>query len=590
MWRAPRAFPVVPAAIGVILLLLAVLATLQYRWAGELSEAEHERLRTSAKNRAEAFAKDFDAEITRIYRQLELDRATLSSGDLSGWVSRYEAWKRTAAWPGLVSGVYLLDPAAGFDTIARYDAAQRSFESGPWPDELAPLRQRLSSPGADRGPGGGPAAGPNRPGPMLEPILDEIPALAIMGFGRPRREPPGPRQMSPVVVAVLDPTVIRGLILPALAERHFGGPAGLDHSLRIVRQRARDQAVWSTGAAPDTPDRVDAAAGLFELRSDRSPDGPRGGPGFPSRGFGEDSGHWRLEAANKAGPLDAVVAAARRRNLAVSFGVLLLLAAAVLLVVISSTRAERLADRQVQFVAAVSHELRTPVAVIQSSAENLADGVVTDPAKVRKYGAVIRDEGRRLGEMLEGVLAFAGARSTERTRRNDPLAVATLIEESVQTVAAASSAHGFVVERQIPDGLPRVRGDAAQLRRALRNLLENAMKYDAGRAFVAVRAAASADGREVEIRVEDHGQGIDPADLPHVFEPFYRGRVAQERQVHGFGLGLSLVRRTVEDHGGRVAVESTPGQGTTFTLHLPAEGPAEASAASTIDGLPNPSV
>jgi signal transduction histidine kinase len=203
---------------------------------------------------------------------------------------------------------------------------------------------------------------------------------------------------------------------------------------------------------------------------------------------------------------------------------------------------------------------------------------------------VIRDEGRRLGEMMEGVLAFAGARSPERTRRNDPLAVGALVEDAVASVAAASNAGGFVVERQVPDALPLLRGDAAQLRRALRNLLENAIKYDAGGAFVAIRAAASSDGREVAIRVEDRGQGIDAADLPHVFEPFYRGQAAQERQIHGFGLGLALVRRTVEDHGGRVTVESAPGQGTTFTLHLPAEGPPQASAASPIDGLPNPSV
>jgi signal transduction histidine kinase len=93
------------------------------------------------------------------------------------------------------------------------------------------------------------------------------------------------------------------------------------------------------------------------------------------------------------------------------------------------------------------------------------------------------------------------------------------------------------------------------------------MKYDAGRAFVAVRAAASADGREVEIRVEDHGQGIDPADLPHVFDRFYRAPAA--RSMPGSGLGLAIVRHAAEAHGGTVTAEPADGGGTRVRIHLP---------------------
>src|SRR6185503_13739091 len=140
-------------------------------------------------------------------------------------------------------------------------------------------------------------------------------------------------------------------------------------------------------ASPTTA--ADAAAGLLDLRFEdvQNPEGRR----FPgTRAHTEDTGAWRMLVSYRAGPLEQVVAAARRRNLAVGFGILLLLGASVGLVVVSSQRAHRLAERQMEFVAAVSHELRTPVAAICSTSENLADGIVTEPAQVRAYGSAIQ--------------------------------------------------------------------------------------------------------------------------------------------------------------------------------------------------------
>jgi two-component system phosphate regulon sensor histidine kinase PhoR len=128
------------------------------------------------------------------------------------------------------------------------------------------------------------------------------------------------------------------------------------------------------------------------------------------------------------------------------------------------------------------------------------------------------------------------------------------------------------VEREIAPGLPPVAADPTALEHAVQNLLSNAVKYGGEQRWLAVRAEVGAGkrGPEVRVTVEDRGPGIDPDDLPHVFEPFFRGREVLASPIHGNGLGLSLVKHIVEAHGGRVSVETEPGKGSKFTLHLPA--------------------
>ncbi|HET9313948.1 MAG TPA: ATP-binding protein, partial [Vicinamibacteria bacterium] len=121
-------------------------------------------------------------------------------------------------------------------------------------------------------------------------------------------------------------------------------------------------------------------------------------------------------------------------------------------------------------------------------------------------------------------------------------------------------------------GLPRVLGDEGALRRAFRNLLDNAVKYGGEARWIGVRAGAITGAREVWVAVEDRGPGVAPDELPRIFEPFYRGRDATARQIAGSGLGLSLVRRIVESHGGRVTVERGRERGSVFIIRLPALG------------------
>jgi signal transduction histidine kinase len=285
----------------------------------------------------------------------------------------------------------------------------------------------------------------------------------------------------------------------------------------------------------------------------------------------EGVGHWQLLIKHQAGSLAAAVSSARTRNLAISFGILLLLAAGILMTAISTRRAELLARQQINFVAGVTHELRTPLAVICSAGENLADGIVDSPEKVAQYGDVVYREGRRLTDMVEQVLEFAGAQSGQQRYEFRSTDVSHFINSAVAACQAQIEERHFSVETIIDPELPPVKGDGAALKRAMQNLISNAIKYDGESRWARISAEVSAEqkGNEVQITVADRGMGISSADLGHIFEPFYRGHEAVAAQIKGSGVGLSLVKQIVEAHGGRISVKSTLGTGSVFTMHLP---------------------
>ncbi|HZF41592.1 MAG TPA: HAMP domain-containing sensor histidine kinase, partial [Blastocatellia bacterium] len=285
----------------------------------------------------------------------------------------------------------------------------------------------------------------------------------------------------------------------------------------------------------------------------------------------DDAGAWRLVVKHRAGSLEAAVANARRRNLAISFGILLLLGVSVGFITLSSRRAQRLATQQMEFVAGVSHELRTPLAVICSAAENLADGVIDDRDQIKRYGGLIRDEGRRLTGMVEQVLEFAGAQSGRKSYELRPTELKQVVEDAITACHMQLAEGDFEIERKIAAHLPMVKADAVSLGRAIQNLLSNATKYSGASRWIGLSAESvkTANGEEVQIRVSDRGLGVAPSEHERIFEPFYRGKEAQTAQVRGNGLGLSLVKHIVAAHGGRVSVDSKVGQGSIFILHLP---------------------
>jgi len=235
--------------------------------------------------------------------------------------------------------------------------------------------------------------------------------------------------------------------------------------------------------------------------------------------------------------------------------------------------AQRLAHMQMDFVAGVSHELRTPLTAIYTAGHNLRGRLAHNPAQVERYGEMIQQETGRLRELVEQVLRFASANAGRVIQTRTPVGARRLIEETVEASRSTMQATHCKVEQRIDEDLPEIAADPLALRHALQNLLANAVKYGAtDDPWIGIAASKvnGARGPAVEIRVSDRGPGIPEEEQKHIFDAFYRGRRAVQDQVHGAGLGLNLVKKIVEAHGGSIRVKSAPGEGAEFIVQIPA--------------------
>jgi two-component system sensor histidine kinase SenX3 len=226
------------------------------------------------------------------------------------------------------------------------------------------------------------------------------------------------------------------------------------------------------------------------------------------------------------------------------------------------------------FVANISHELKTPVGALGLLAETLL--AEEDPDVTARLAQRMQAEALRVGRIIDDLLDLSRIEAEESPNR-EPVSIQLVTAEAVERVRAVAESRGIALDAPEPPAGLAVLGDRRQLVSAVFNLLENAVKYsdEGGR----VTVTTTSDGETVAITVADRGVGIPTRDLERVFERFYRVDRARSRDTGGTGLGLAIVRHVAVNHGGEIAVSSHEGEGSTFTLTLPAvPGPVAVTA------------
>lgn len=582
------------AMIGGLALLLGVLGVFQYRWLTRISESDGEKAKVRVREQAERFAADFNREIQNAYFNLQAGPEVFKEKDWAEFSRRYEFWRQNTAYPALVAEIYYL-PKETVARVMRFDPESGTFMDASDSEQLTRIRSLLADEENFK-----PVDIASFT--LLLPIHESGERMAIkMRAPEGTHLPPFkmPERMGYLAIR-LDPAVVREQLLVDLTAKYFGDGeyrVSIDEkngayqgrpdataplfellSENFVFYSNRDtvsalgaekrDVMISSHIESHTMNRIESsdANGTVKIELKRDNTRPRTQVFTATTKGGSP---WALAVTHSSGSLDGHIASTLRQNLALGFGILLLVAGAAAAIIVSSMRAKRLAQRQIDFVSSVSHEFRTPLAVIYSAGENLADGVAADGAQVTRYGDLIKGEGRKLSAMVEQILEFAGANAGKRKFKFAPTAVEDVVTTAVEDSRSLIDDRGFEIETSIASGLGEISADKTALSQAIQNLIANSIKYCNGKPWLRV-SANNGNGR-VRISVEDRGIGISRGDLKKIFEPFFRSKDVVDAQIHGNGLGLSLVKQIVDAHGGTIHVESESGVGSRFTIEIPSE-------------------
>ncbi|MGE5539344.1 MAG: ATP-binding protein [Gemmatimonas sp.] len=239
------------------------------------------------------------------------------------------------------------------------------------------------------------------------------------------------------------------------------------------------------------------------------------------------------------------------------------------------TAVKRADEMRADFAANASHELKTPLAALIGFIETLRGPARDDPAAQQRFLGLMAAQAERMTRLVNDLLALSSIELVEHAPPTAPVALAPIARNVAQALEIPAKARNMKIVVTAADALPPVPGDAEQLAQLIQNLLDNAIKYGAAGTEVAVRLAVTAapagmaGAQAVAVGVTDRGEGIPPEHLPRLTERFYRVDSARSREAGGTGLGLAIVKHIVTRHRGMLKIDSTVGQGSTFTAYLP---------------------
>lgn len=574
---------VVPVVIVVVL-----LTTVQYRWSAQLNSTTTIRLADSLQMSMMGWQTDLYRSLVDVCLRLPLQSREVGQHDIEQTVERFHGQQEASEHPTLVRGVFLIpgDPQLA---ATAWNPTARHFEPRALDASMEELRRQLAAAPGRALPEGftvAPLSGVRdwRFAPASATLARPIHA-AISLFGDDTR---GSESVPAWLALPLSREVLGEQLLPNLARRYFTGIDGLDYQVAVVTGRQPRQLLYSSDPGfaseplADADGRINVFGRVLDNTSssvfvfhipgqDALPPISVGAPWFPLLGDVGPNDDWQLEVRHRRdGALGAFVTRTRQRDLVISFSLLLLLLLSMTVWLIVMHRAQRLANVQMDFVAAVSHDMRTPLTAIASAADNIAHGLVREEAQLTKYASTIGRQARKLAELVDQALQFAASRETTPRYSPQRIDIATAIDTALEGTADLIHTSGVTMTCDIQSDLPAVTGDPVGVLQCLQNLITNAVKYGGDSKSLAVRASLEHTDRgpEIHISVQDHGLGIASADLPKIFTPFYRSPAIAGR-IRGTGLGLAVARSVVEAMNGRVTVQSTLGEGSTFTLHIP---------------------
>ena len=600
--------------IGIAMLLLA-LALLQYRWNEQIRQAAEVRVGANLESVMMKWHLDLYGELSTICVALQVGPDSGAHDRWNDYLQRYQKWRKAGSTsdeniysnPDVVSDIYIWETTRGESArLLRLNAEAGRIEPVAKSAELSGLLTHLRNKSTNlavalrvwdrdesgqvqsRGESQSSAASRLRSNAITGWQFDEsIPAI-VHPIVRNGTAVASESALVDWFVIVLNRSTIERRIFPELAMRYFGPGQEFEYKVAVVSVGASSRLLYSSDRDFGINDvgNADSVMDIFGpppestensfWQSVKNKESLRGeewhsfsGPvWFPIIQQSSQAASWVLFLQHRTVPLETSINRVWRGNLILGGAILLLLTVSMFLVIIATQRERALARMQMDFVASISHELRTPLAAILSAGQNISDGFASD---LRRYGSIVINQSRQLIDLVDQILLFSAMKDGKKEFVIEPVEIEGILKALQKTTLPILEQHGFTVDIQRAEGTPPVLGDFQGILRCVQNLLDNAAKYSGDSRWIGVRLTVSdgANGTsEVAISIADHGIGVNPEELEHICDPFYRAPGAVAAQIRGSGLGLSVVRHIMKAIGGRLSVASEKGRGSIFTLYL----------------------
>lgn len=569
--------------LPVVLILLSAaalgLGILQFRWLTMVSKLQEERLRKSLWVSVEQIQRSCNEEIWSLRAPLSLTPDEFKNNDFERVAATIGYWMENTQFPELLDSIYAIYiPGDGEPESKVYDKALGTFTEVRLPEELQPLLVRDGT-------------GPDDFFPMEERLLRKGYFIGQLAFfiwqDRPQNGDRG-KPMPPAEILLPIRVSMEAMfktVIPHFMDQYLDG-----YPYRIIKnnsEAATAGPVMSfSSAAPDIVIDIYGPI-LARIRplmvetvkitdAGNGTDSPR--PNTTSRLFlpflkdFENLGKTgnlpesaaTLEIYYPGSPIDRLVFVQRLINTLVSSGVLLLLMASTIVMysLYRRTLAQKIIEQE--FTASMSHELRTPIAVLKSAADNLAEGIIQAPERLKEYGSIMSKEVTRLSRMVEGILFYSGLEQVTALPDNAvETDVGALLEDLSDSFKVQFEQENCVLDVELNNLSEPVPVSGEALRLIIENLLMNGIRHGLpanpsaeNPASLRLIVSRQPFGRELALIVEDRGPGIPQKEQAKIFEPFVRGEASVREQRPGSGLGLHLVKRITELLKGTIAVES----------------------------------
>ena len=545
---------------GLVLILLAILAGLQFHWINQMSRSEKVRMEALFHLTGQQITSRFQREMSELGRSFrgqisnkhqsrpKPSRMWVELEDLSQWISNgLEQWQVNSLFPEIIKSLYVVGldkPNEGeASSLEEWDREQAQLIPSQWPADMP----QLKIPQLNRR---------RQAGPLYSFIQLDLPGVYLPFLIKPESGHNARERRMVSLLVLFNRDVIARQFLPQIFEEVMGETG--DHSVRMRVLDQKGVAIFDSHADQNLPSYMPVSMGRFFPSS-----GGMGGGDYPET---EAECCWKLQVFHVKGDLDTVIHAFRWRHMFLGGLVLIMVAASTLLVQKNARRSTQLARKQIDFVAGISHELLTPLAGIQSAGENLAEGLVKDELKIRSYGSMIAREGKRLSNLVTQILQFSKIESHGNEANREQCSLNELIQQSINTQMESLEQVGIEISLLLPEKPVLFFMDREAMLRVFNNLIENTCKYAASGKMLEI-GIVETEG-QILIRFRNEGPPIPSEECEEIFSPFTRGRQVVASAISGTGLGLHLVKSIVESHGGTISVQSSS-KSTLFEIGLP---------------------